>query len=325
MQFKVSVIIPFFNVEKYIDRCVNSLFNQSLDMLQFIFIDDCSMDNSRQILEKIIAKPEFKSLSVEILTHKVNKGLAASRNTGFDHALGEYIYHCDSDDWLESEALEKMYVLANKHNAEIIWTDFYFDFGKSNSLSKQKYVEDPRALVGAMMREDIHAGIWNKLYKRTFLLDAGIRSPQGNDMWEDMYYNLLLFSNSKKIAYLNQAFYHYNQQNTSSISKSKIKIRLTQICNNVDAVISYLDTHFAKVYVTEYSSLKLSAKKMLLFSVNIEDFRVWRRIYPEVNPKVNSMHQLPRHLRLVGYATYKGYWSLIYGWILLKKLVRWFR
>jgi len=100
---KVSVIIPVYGVEKYIERCIRSLFEQTLDDIEYIFVDDCTPDNSISILRKVLSEYPNREKQVKILHHEKNKGLAQARQTGLKIASGEYIAHCDSDDWVDKD------------------------------------------------------------------------------------------------------------------------------------------------------------------------------------------------------------------------------
>ena len=115
---KVSVIIPFYKVAPFIRRCAVSLLEQTLGEVEFIFVDDASPDESRSILEEEIRNHPDRN--ARILTHEVNKGLPAARNTGLAAATGDFIYHCDSDDWVEKDMLEKMYEAAGSTGADFI-------------------------------------------------------------------------------------------------------------------------------------------------------------------------------------------------------------
>ena len=126
---KVSVISPFFKVAPFIERCAESLLNQTLQDVEFIFVDDASPDESREILEKVIARHPERD--VRIVTHAQNKGLPAARNTGLAEASGEFIYHCDSDDWVETDLLEKMVNAAEENGADFVYCDFWMQFEKS--------------------------------------------------------------------------------------------------------------------------------------------------------------------------------------------------
>lgn len=109
---KVSVIIPVYGVEKYIERCARSLFEQTLVDMEFIFVNDSTKDNSIDILLKVINEYPQRKNQIKILHHEVNKGLPAARQTGIKVAKGDYIAHCDSDDWVTSNAYQEMYETA---------------------------------------------------------------------------------------------------------------------------------------------------------------------------------------------------------------------
>ena len=127
----ISVIVPVYKVERFISRCVNSLFSQSMqDNIEFIFVDDASPDKSLALVEQCLKYYPKRKKQVRILHHIKNLGLPAARNTGLGIARGEYIYHCDSDDYLETDALEAMYVAATKYDADIVWSDWFLTLDK---------------------------------------------------------------------------------------------------------------------------------------------------------------------------------------------------
>ena len=116
---KVSIIVPIYKVERYIEKCVLSLFSQTLEDLEYIFVDDCSPDNSVHVLESIILKFPEKRDRIKIIKQKVNKGQASARNIGIQVASGEYIAFVDSDDWVNAKIYEILYRNAKKENAMI--------------------------------------------------------------------------------------------------------------------------------------------------------------------------------------------------------------
>ena len=132
---KVSVIIPIYGVEKYIERCARSLFEQTLDDIEFIFIDDCSPDKSVEILKTIL--DEYKQIintrkwAISIEKMPINSGLPAVRKYGVKMANGEYIVHCDSDDWIDSRMLNKMYQKGKEYNADIVVCDYFKSDGNN--------------------------------------------------------------------------------------------------------------------------------------------------------------------------------------------------
>ena len=121
---KVSVIIPVYGVKKYIERCARSLFEQTLDDIEYIFVDDSTPDNSISILRKVLSEYPNREKQVKILHHEKNKGLAQARQTGLKIASGEYIAHCDSDDWVDVHMYEEMYNKAIEEDADVVVCDY---------------------------------------------------------------------------------------------------------------------------------------------------------------------------------------------------------
>lgn len=129
--YKISIIVPIFKVRNFIERCLCSLFGQTLKELEYIFIDDASPDDSIEILEDVIARYPHRKDQVRIVRHAENKGLPAARNTGLALATGEYVFHCDSDDFVEEDMLEEMYKVAKENDADMVYCDFYLSFEKN--------------------------------------------------------------------------------------------------------------------------------------------------------------------------------------------------
>ena len=117
---KVSVIMPMYNVEKVMARSVQSLFSQTLRDFEAVFVDDCSSDNTGEELKRIISGYDRDDISVKIVRHEPNKGVAAARNAGLDNAEGEYVYYLDSDDYFDDDALEVMYESAKRDDADVV-------------------------------------------------------------------------------------------------------------------------------------------------------------------------------------------------------------
>jgi glycosyltransferase involved in cell wall biosynthesis len=139
---KISIIIPVFRVEKYIERCVRSLFEQTLDDIEYIFINDCTPDNSMMILSNLIEQYPYRKSQVKIIHHTINKGVSAARNAGLKTATGEYIIHCDSDDWVEKDMYESLYDKAIAEDADMVGCDFYCEYKKKSIYCKQYFNQE---------------------------------------------------------------------------------------------------------------------------------------------------------------------------------------
>ena len=135
---KVSVIIPVYNVSSFIRRNVKALMGQTLEDSEFIFVNDATQDDSIEIIKEEIENYPSRKPYVTILNHESNKGLPVARNTGLAVAKGDYMYHCDSDDWVEPDMLEKMLKAAEDNNADIVYCDFFLSFEKN-----ERYMSNP--------------------------------------------------------------------------------------------------------------------------------------------------------------------------------------
>lgn len=315
----VSIIIPIYNVSPYISKCASSLFMQTYRDLEFIFVNDCTPDNSIEKLTNVINEFPDRKDQVRIINHNQNMGLASARNTGLSFANGTYIFHCDSDDWIEPSAISEMVSKIVSDKAEIVYTDFYFSYANRDILSVQQKISNAEEFIKLMFKEEVHGAIWNKLYKKSLFSDNDINFPNGNDMWEDLYTNFYLFYFSNKISYLNSSFYHYNQENISSLGREINSKKLTSIFSNISQIESFLKKQQDERFTTELIYLKLAAKQTLLFTCDIKNFKKWLTTYPETNSYILSYKSLPIHLRLLGFMTTKKLWIFIRFWILVKK------
>ena len=134
----VSVIVPIYGVEPYIEKCARSLFEQSLENMEFIFVNDCTPDKSVEILRQVIEDYPRRYLQIQIIEHEENRGLAMARNSGLLIAKGEYIIHCDSDDWVELDMYEEMYEKALEKNADIVICDYYAEYSNKRIYHIQR-------------------------------------------------------------------------------------------------------------------------------------------------------------------------------------------
>jgi glycosyltransferase involved in cell wall biosynthesis len=217
---KVSVIVPVYNVSKFIERCVRTLFEQTFDSIEYIFVNDCTPDNSIEILKGIILEYPKRSNAVQIIEHETNRGLAAARNTGLFASKGDYIQHIDSDDFIELDMIELLYKKAVEENADIVVSDFIFDWGKVTKVYKQNHSANPIEFTKMLLSNEILSCIWNKLIKRDLYFNNNIFGFENVDMGEDYVLITRLSYHANKISKINKALYHYNQMNMSAYTKS---------------------------------------------------------------------------------------------------------
>jgi len=318
---KVSVIIPIYKVESFIGRCACSLLEQTLDEMEFIFVDDCSPDGSIQVLEEVLAYYPSRAKDIRMIHHDRNLGLPAARNTGLKVARGEYVFHCDSDDWVEPEMLEKLYDAATENNADIVWCDWYLNFEKSERYMRQPSYTTPHDALRGILSGRMKYNVWNKLVRRKLYGNNHIAFPEGHGMAEDMTI-IRLFACASRVCYLPRAFYHYVRLNESAFTHAvSEKNRVDMMFNTIETV-SYLKDKFGSLFDCELEWFKLSVKFPLLVSGSRDDYYVWLFIFRESNGFIRSNHNQSLRARLLQQAAAGGqYWIVWLYYRLVQRLV----
>ena len=305
---KISVIVPFFKVEPFVERCARSLLEQSLPEVEFIFVDDASPDGSRAIIERVAAEYDR---DVRIVTHAQNQGLPAARNTGLAEAQGEFIYHCDSDDYVEATMLEIMYNAAIAQQADFVYCDFYLDFGTSRRVMTNPDYTDPEQMV----KEGFLAGlmkynVWNKLVAQKLYTESGILFPAGHGMGEDMTM-ILLATHATRTAHVAKPLYHYVKLNANAFSNTFSQKHLDDIRFNADRTLTGLADWDVADKDKYLAFFKLNLKLPFLFSEDRSQLRLWKEWYPEANRYIKQNTHQPRRTRLVQQWAAAGLFPLV--------------
>lgn len=318
---KVSVIIPIFRVEKFIERCAISLFEQTLDSIEYIFVDDTTPDKSIEILTDVLERYPQRKPQVTILRHDVNKGLPAARNSGLSVAGGEYVFHCDSDDYLESNALEQMLNVAEKTDSDIVWCDYYLSFSMNERIMVQPNYSNSQEAIKGMLSGTMKYNVWNKLAKRRLYVNNSISFPAGHSMGEDMTM-IKLFAHAKKVAYINAPLYHYIRLNTDAMTQSYSERKIADIEFNVAQTLDYLLKNCIFDLTQEFAFFKLSTKLPLLISDKICNYRIWNELYPEANKYILKNKKQSVRIRVLQWLASKKVYSFVKLYnIILNKLI----
>ena len=225
---KVSVIVPFYNVGPYIEKCLESLVNQTLEDIEIILVNDGSQDNSDQKVKQYQIKYPYKIKCYE----KPNGGLGDARNYGINYATGEYIAFLDSDDYIEPTMYEEMYQMAKQENADMVECDFWWEYPK-----KKREDIGTEYLNQKDMMEKARVVAWNKLIKTEIYQNYPKARFSVGLRYEDVegFYKILPYIN--KVAYVRKCFVHYIQRQ-GSISNTQNK-RNEDIFKVLDNVIDY--------------------------------------------------------------------------------------
>lgn len=320
---KVSVIIPVYGVEKFISHCADSLMTQTIrEGVEYIFVDDASQDASIERLKSVLSKYPERAGQVKILIHERNMGLPAARNTGLAQAKGEYIFHCDSDDFVEPEMLETLYGKAKEEDADIVWCDWYLTFGSTERYMKQPDCNSPEDALKAMLGGAMKFNVWNKLVRRNLYIDNAIVFPAGHGMGEDMTM-MMLFAYARKVAYIPKAFYHYVKTNTAAFSQTYSARHLEELQYNVDRISSFIWSRYGNSMEKEVAYMKLEAKFPFLMSDGKDGkYELWSTWYPEANRYIMQNSYISMRRKLIQWFAGKGLFVFVrFHYVFLNKII----
>lgn len=208
---KISIIVPIYNVEKYIDRCLKSIQNQTLKDIEVILVDDGSKDNSISIAKQYLEDKRFK------LYHKDNGGLSSARNYGMNYATGDYLAFIDSDDYIEYDMYEKMYLLAVNNKSDVVECDFIWEYPNDSIVDKTRVNIDN-------MLTDVRVVAWNKIYRKKLIDKIGVEFTNGV-RYEDIDWCYKILPYISRFSSLKEAKYHYIQRESSIANTQNEKVR----------------------------------------------------------------------------------------------------
>ncbi|MGM9714866.1 MAG: glycosyltransferase family 2 protein [Prevotella sp.] len=319
---EVSVIIPIYGVEHFIGRCAESLMLQTLkEGVEFLFVDDATPDGSIGVLEEVLARHPERQTQVRFLRHTMNLGLPAARNTGLAEARGTYVFHCDSDDYVEADMLETLYDTAVQQQADMVWCDWYLTFADSERYMKQPQYGTAEEALKAMLAGGMKYNVWNKLVRRSLYTENHILFPAGYGMGEDMTM-MRLAACARKVAYVPRAFYHYVKTNVGSFCQTYSERHLRELQHNVSETAQFLLHHCGKEWEREVAFLKLEAKFPFLISDGTGgEYRRWKEWYPEANAYIMQNRFVSLRSRMVQWLAAHGQmWAV---WLYNKVVMQW--
>lgn len=294
---KVSVIVPIYGVERFIERSAESMMNQTLEEVEYIFVDDCTPDGSIDILKKVVAR--YPQRCVRILHHDVNRGLPAARNTGLRAARGEYIFHWDSDDYAESEMLQALYDEAKTKDLDYVWCDWFLTFSENSRVMPQPSADSSREALSIVLAGGMKYNVWNKLVSHRLYEDSSIRFPEGRSMGEDMTM-IKLLAKATSVAHVAKPFYHYIRTNSGAMTQLYSPRHLEELQQNTTELCDFLRSEVSdEAIVQELNWFKLNVKLPFLFTGRKEDIRLWRVWYPETNKDIMSNHRQALRTRIL--------------------------
>lgn len=283
----VSVIIPVYNVEPYIARCAHALFKQTLKDIEFLFIDDCSPDNSIGIMRQVLENYPERKNQVIVYRMPTNSGQAAVRMRGIKMATGSYIIHCDSDDYPLPMAYQLMYEKAREDNLDIVTCNVAIE--KDGQIIQE--MEGRCTSVSQMLQGKERWSLFSRLVRRELL--EGIDPPVAN-MGEDMVISIQTQLNAKRTGHVDEVLYHYCFRDNSITNVAGIDARIARwetLMNNVFLMVSVLKNKYGYSDNDQDIILyKYNSRTPLRPLVHIpEHYNRWKGTFPEIDTKLLSL------------------------------------
>lgn len=304
MNGKVSILVPVYGVEKYIERCARSLFEQSYYNIEYIFVNDCTKDKSIEILTDVLDEYPHRKAQVKIIHHKRNRGLSAARNTAVANMTGDYLWHIDSDDYVAVDAVEELVREIEKTNADVVifgYKSVYANKTISNTIEPYNNIN---TYIKLLLLNSIAASMWNKFYRTSFYKEIGIMSIEGIGQGEDYAVVPRILYNTSKITWFNKSLYFYNLVNQSSYSNN-ISLASIKSLKKADDVLY----DFFKLDESYKDVVDVLHLRSMLFLIKTSKKDVYAEIINTYNG-YNNIKSLSLSDKIIFFLAKNGLWSI---------------
>lgn len=281
MKSLVTIIIPVYNAERWLCRCLNSVINQTYQNLEILLINDGSLDGSANICDEYATKDH----RIRVI-HQKNCGVSASRQKGIDYATGEYLIHVDSDDWVDKDMIAQLYSKAIEGNYDMVICDYYEEFiRKNNYCCQNPNTTDTKSLLHKFLFQQLHGSCCNKLVSRVCYNMPNVSFPQGVNIYEDLYVTCQMLHNNIRVGYLPKAFYHY----FIGYSADTLSVRIT--LKSTKEKICFIELMSQQPFINNPNELYYFKKDVLFSLFYLHQYTLLNQIYPEIKEQVLSEHR----------------------------------
>ena len=280
MNCLVSVLVPIYGVEEYIEKCTRSLFEQTYDNIEYVFVDACTTDNSIIVLRNVLENYPKRKGHVKIVKHAQNKGLSGARNTAIANATGEYLLHVDSDDYLDLNVVECLINKAQREDADVVVYDMKYIYTDKCFKVSQSVKTDPKEYLKQLLTYDISVCVCGKLYKSSMIKDNNIQFIEGLNFGEDYVTSPRVAYYAHRIAHCIGAYYNYVQYNASSYTNFYRPKNVDDLLRAIEILSDFFrNKKDYGVYVDTLNKSKLLNKIKLLIAVCLNSETVGYRFH----------------------------------------------
>ena len=290
-KIKVSILVPFYMVEKYVGRCVESLFTQTYHNVEYVFVNDCTPDNSMEVINDKIEEYGLES-KCKMIVHEQNLGISASRNDCLDNMTGDYFLFIDSDDYIDTDMVELLVEAAIKENADISGCGYIEEFADHSVEHPQKYTNDHDEMMRAITLLTIKGVMWKLLVRSTIVTDHRdeVRFIPDRNMVDDYLFCCQIFYYAQRFVGVDRCMYHWIQYNPNNYTHTTVFAVESQAAAIRKVEQFYKEKGIYGVVEDELTQRKFISKLPLLLDRNCFNVTKWRAIFPESNDVYKKMY-----------------------------------
>ena len=283
---KVSILVPVYNAESFITRCATSLFEQTYNEIEYVFVNDCSIDKSMSLLYEITEKYPHRKQQIKIVNNQKNQGIAKVRNILLENATGDYIYFVDSDDYIEITAIESLLDVAIKTRSDIVRYNYY-EIQENNikhRVENKPFSTKQQLLSDAISSQSGVDSMWKLFVKRELFTLNKLTFTLGINGCEDYIMSIKLFFYANKITDINEAYYYYTVTgNNQSMTKNTSSVLIDRM-NAIEEIRLFLiKKHVFDDFKTALFHRILLCKQVYLINKKHFNLEYYMTTYPETN------------------------------------------
>lgn len=241
--YTVSVLVPIYGVEAYIERCARSLFEQSYQNIEFVFVNDCTKDNSITILLKTIEDYPGRQIRCKIVEHAANRGIAATRNTALAECSGDFFMFVDSDDWIDANMVEKMVKCQLEHNCDIVTCNYTIFESDYTRPYREKLLPSTKEMLKQILYGHGSGRLWGRLFNTSLIKSNNIHFIDGANFAEDIMVMCFLWFYAKRHAGIDEYLYNYERRNISSYTNTFSIKNSMESLRNLDETRNFFENH----------------------------------------------------------------------------------
>ena len=321
---KVSVLVPVYGVEKYIEKCIRSLMTQTLDDIEFVIVNDCTKDKSMEILFDVISEYPHLKENIKIINNEQNKGLAYTRSISIKAASGDYIIYCDSDDWVEPDFCECLYKKALEEDADIVACNYFesLNGNQEQTIKTTYHTQNPRQAIRDIYKNPLPTFGCMHLMKRSLFVDNNILPFEGINSGEDLNVVFRIMFFAKKLAHVEKPLYHYQRRSGSlTLTTDYMNLWNRYLKKNINGLEQFVSENNAEEeFRTTINYLKFQ-KKMFLLAGDKPELKLWWKAWPESNKDIYKFTSYPLKTRIIFKICSTSYLFLLLYFKVIRKFI----